>query len=304
MILLICCGILFYGCGDGRRAVQEAGSGNPAGPSRPTVSGGTSVVGAGDPESSQEPSGTEVSSSPPAKGGYFQLVLPGHLSSLPTDGQAAAMVHRSSWEPRPDNQEANHTVPPASFKTAGYSGMLNASSVFGRVNGNFTGTTDEIIQWAAAKWGLPDELIRAEAVQETFWFQDLKDGQGRPEVGRGYGDIGACGGSPAPSGYGVNGPASFGLLQDKWCSFKDPDAPGYDGWPWSEKSTAYSVDLYAAVLRGCYEGWDTWLGAGYHAGDIWGCVGRWFSGAWYSALANDYINLVKAQYASKVWLSW
>jgi hypothetical protein len=248
----------------------------------------------------RQPAGT------PRPGGYFQLVGVGQLGQLPTDGEAAGMVHRSTWEPRHVNDGANHIIPPADFKTRGYSGMVDGARVFGRIDGNFTGTTDEIIQWAAAKWGLPDDVIRAEAVQESYWYQDLRHG-GRPIEGRGYGDFGACGGSPAPSGYGAKGPASFGLLQDKWCSFKDPDAPGYDGWPWSERSTAYSVDLYAGALRGCFEGLDTWLArdnSGYRAGDLWGCVGRWFSGAWYSPDAKKYIALVRSNYSKRPWLNW
>lgn len=31
------------------------------------------------------------------------------------------------------------------------------------VDGNYRGTTDEIIQWAAAKWGLNTNLMRAVA---------------------------------------------------------------------------------------------------------------------------------------------
>jgi hypothetical protein len=214
------------------------------------------------------------------------------------------MVHYSTWEPRPQNNQANHTTPPRTFKTAGYSGMENHAAVFGRVDGRFTGTTDEIIEWAAAKWGLPDNLIRAEAVVESYWYQDNRDSNGHPISGEGYGDFGSCGGSPPPSGYGANGPASFGMMQDKWCSLKDASAPGYDGWPWSERSTAYNLDLFGAVIRGCYEGWDTWLGASYHSGDLWGCVGRWYSGAWYTADAVQYIQRVKAFKMSEPWLSW
>ena len=33
-----------------------------------------------------------------------------------------------------------------------------------RITGNFTGTTDEIIQWAACKWGWSDNVVRAQAV--------------------------------------------------------------------------------------------------------------------------------------------
>ena len=34
-----------------------------------------------------------------------------------------------------------------------------------RSDGQYAGTTDEIFQWAACKWGLPDDLLRAVAVQ-------------------------------------------------------------------------------------------------------------------------------------------
>ena len=42
---------------------------------------------------------------------------------------------------------------------------------FDRVTGNFTGTTDEIIQWAACKWGFDEDLIRAQTAKESWWFQ-------------------------------------------------------------------------------------------------------------------------------------
>jgi hypothetical protein len=179
--------------------------------------------------------------------------------------------------------------------------MQNHAQLFGRVTGNFTGTTDEIIQWAAAKWGLPDDLIRAEAVVKSSWYQNLKDSNGRPVANRGYGDFGSCGGSPAPSGYGTTGPSSFGMTQIKWCAHKDAGASGYGTWPWSERSTAYNLDYYGAVMRGCFEGWDAWLGNGYKAGDMWGCVGRWYAGQWYSADANTYIATVKNAYDAKPW---
>jgi cell division septation protein DedD len=241
---------------------------------------------------------------PPPAGGYFQLVPAGQFSSLPSDAQAATMVHRSSWEPRAENATANHTVPDASFKTLGYSGMENHDVLFGRVTGAFAGTTDEIIQWAAAKWGLPDDVMRAEAVSESSWYQNQKDASGKPVPNHGYGDYGNCGGSPAPSGYGASGPASFGIMQIKWCAHKDASAPGYDGWPWSETSTAYNLDYYGAVIRGCVEGWDSWLGNGYQAGDMWGCIGRWYAGEWYSTGANDYINSVKSNLSAKPWRNW
>jgi hypothetical protein len=245
-----------------------------------------------------------VSHSLPPLGGYFPLKPVGAFAMLPDDLAAAQTVRRSTWEPRPENNQANHQVPPPDFRPAGYPGMVNEAAVFGRISGNFTGTTDEIIQWTAAKWGLPDDLIRAEAVAESGWYQDHKDPDGKPVDQQGYGDFGDCGGSPAAASYGPDGPSSFGIMQAKWCTLNDPTQPGFGGWPWTETSTAYSLDTYGAVIRACYEGWEPWLGNGYHPGDLWGCVGRWNAGAWYTPGARNYIARVQQALQAKPWLQW
>ena len=70
----------------------------------------------------------------------------------------------------------------------------------------------------------------------------------------------------------------------------------YWGWAFNngvgdaKSSTAYNVDVALAARRNCFEGNETWLtGGSYAAGDIWGCVGLWFSGRWYDAGAQQYI---------------
>lgn len=37
------------------------------------------------------------------------------------------------------------------------------------VTGHFTGTTDEVIQWAARKWGFEPDLLRAVGTVESWW---------------------------------------------------------------------------------------------------------------------------------------
>ena len=62
--------------------------------------------------------------------------------------------HRGSRGP--GNNVANHTVPhlPITMGTNfDYTSKWKAD-YFPRITGNFTGTTDEIIQWAACKWGM------------------------------------------------------------------------------------------------------------------------------------------------------
>jgi len=42
------------------------------------------------------------------------------------------------------------------------------------VTGGFVGTTDEIIQWGAAKWGIPVDWVRAQYVKESWWNQTTR----------------------------------------------------------------------------------------------------------------------------------
>jgi Immunoglobulin-like domain of bacterial spore germination len=48
--------------------------------------------------------------------------------------------------------------------------------VFGwnRVDGAFSGTTDEIIQRAACKWGIDEDIVRAQIIKESYWYQSTK----------------------------------------------------------------------------------------------------------------------------------
>jgi len=148
-----------------------------------------------------------------------------------------------------------------------------------RITGNFTGTTDEIIQWAAWKWGLDEDIIRAAAVNESGWDQ-------------------------ANAGDVVNGtPYSFGIMQ-----VRRPDGQQYNGWqgthPLSQQSTPFNIDFYGAVLRSGIDGYQTWMLSRWptmNNADVWGWVGAWYSGQWYDAGAVNYINSAKQHLAVRRW---
>ena len=215
-------------------------------------------------------------------------LLPG--SGLPNESECAGRVRRSGWEPRPRNWTANHTVPPVvsipGF-TPNQGGVdLRSRAYADRVTGNFTGTTDEIIQWAACKWGLDLDIVRAVAVQESSWDQavggDVTNDQARCQVG-----------------YTAPCPESFGLLQVK-ARFH----PGT--FPWSRDSTAFNLDYALMNRRICYEGWVTYLyrdpRGGYGPGNEWGCVGSHWSGHWMDEGALRYIDRVRAKLDARSWL--
>jgi hypothetical protein len=172
-------------------------------------------------------------------------------------------------EIRPGNVGADHTVP-----TTGQLGDFRAAShdpYADLVTGGFTGTTGEIIQWAAWKWGIDEDVMRAVAVQESDWEQ--------PAVN--------------PDG------ATFGIFQIK------TQLAGGDGWPGTyplaRDSTPFNADYYARALRSCYDGRETWVRHGYGSGDLWGCVGWWFSGSWHDPGAEDYVRRVQRWYAERTW---
>lgn len=238
---------------------------------------------------------------PPPAAGYFPLRPVGAYKSLPSDAAAARQVHRSGWEPRPANARYNHTTPvrlalrPVSIAAHAYDPRWNRY-ILGRITGDFTGTTDEIFQWAAVKWGLPDNLIRTAAYMESDWRQSN------------YGDFVSDRGKCPPGYRAMPCPVTFGIVGTKSTSW-----PGI--FPWNRDSTAAAVDVLGGWLRGCYEGWVWWLrdhgntsrGA-YHAGDIWGCLGAWYSGDWHDGspahrgTGENYILRARHWYRARPWL--
>jgi Transglycosylase SLT domain len=214
-----------------------------------------------------------------APGMYFSMLQAG--SAVPrTDALCASVVTPRSFEPRPENTAANHTVPTVAVpwpqerdQTYWRKWIANRN----KVTGNYTGTTDEIIRWASCKWGLDEDTVRAVAVQESEWHQS--------EVG--------------------DNNSSFGIMQVK--DHTSDGHPDLGGYPWTLQATALNVDLYGSWIRSClngafYDGGD-WL---YHGrkvvNDLWGCVGAWFSGDWHDRGANTYISQVRAILAGRGWL--
>ena len=197
-------------------------------------------------------------------------------SPVLSDAEAATRVRRTT-EIRPENATQNQTVPTSGQLTTfnSFTGQWGVCDHLRRkVTGNFRGTTDEIIQWAAWKWGLPEDTVRAAAVSESYWRMSM---------------------------IGDNG-QSFGLLQIKNV------AKWHGGtYPLSKDATAFNVDYYAGMVRHYFEGCATWMksysfnGYTYAAGDLYGSIGAWFSGDWHSDAAHSYVSSVQRNEANRVW---
>ncbi len=157
-----------------------------------------------------------------------------------------------------------------------------------RVDGDFVGTTDEILQWAACKWGIDEDLVRAQAVKESWWHMSA-GGDVTYDSSRCHWSVSSQ--TPCPE--------SLGILQVRqhYHSAAMDDAVA---------STAYNADYTYAVWRSCYEGELTWLndverGATYGAGDVWGCLGVWFSGRWYTGDATWYMDGLGSILSDRTW---
>ena len=118
-----------------------------------------------------------VTSRPPRSEGYFVTRKVGAWRSLPSGHTCAGRIRKSTWEPRPDNYVPNHTMPwPARVHEAfrlrpvaiggAYTKRWD-SWLLQRVSGRFTGRTDEIFQWAACKWGISDNVLRAVVLRDA-----------------------------------------------------------------------------------------------------------------------------------------
>ena len=184
------------------------------------------------------------------------------------DTAAASRVRERSRERVRANRQENRRRPSREQITdfRRRSEMVNRHEVTGR----YRGTTDEILQWAAHKWGFDPNLFRAVAHVESRWKMSA--------VG--------------------DGGLSFGLFQLKrtyHCCV-----------PLSSHYTAFNADYYGAILRAYFDGRQTWLndverGERYRAGDLWGSVGAWYAGRWRTAEALGYIRSVKRTLRAEPW---
>lgn len=199
----------------------------------------------------------------PPPGSTFEALPVG--AALPS-GAACASRIRPTAEVRPGNAVYNATR------------GTSPHDLTPRVDGDFVGTTDELLQWVACKWGIDEDIVRAQVVLESWW--DQTTGGDRTA------DRSAC--HPDLRTASGDCPESIGLMQVRYPyhqeAFEDANAI---------RSSTYNLDYAYAVWRSCYEGELTWLnnlerGSEYAPGDLWGCTGVWFSGRWRTPAALEY----------------
>jgi autotransporter family porin len=225
---------------------------------------------------------------------------PAHFHTLPPGAVLPSGARCARWvraRPIAENKGMNRADNRVKGKPVG-PGFLAGDTpqadqlIAPRIHGNFTGTTREILRWAACKWGIDQDIVFAQAALESWWRQTtLGDWESN--------------GCPPGHGPGADGkpglcPQSWGILQNRYPYEKS-------SWPGIATSTAMNADTAYAIWRSCFDGYETWLNTvghvgTYHAGDAWGCVGRWFAGRWHTAPAQQYIAKVKKYLRERIWL--
>jgi hypothetical protein len=158
-------------------------------------------------------------------------------------------------------------------------------------------STDDLIQWTAHKWGIPEDIIRAQMAVESWWRQSAM-GDLTPES-----DPGAFPAFSCPRG-GPNCYESLGLAQIRWRPDRSLN-PGSEPLRW--KSTAFNLDVYGANIRFYYDGYAAQWGSGmtdrgYTAGQDWMSIGAHFNPyPWNNQGQRDYIVKVKDYLARRIW---
>lgn len=201
--------------------------------------------------------------------------------ALSSGAQCAAAIAPSA-ETVPENVVANNTVVAAGLVPVNGDERPAAERRDDRIDGNYAGSTNDIIRWGACKWGIDEDTVRAIATAESTWRQS--------ELGEFVDSEQDC----AALGKETPCHLSYGLLQVE-------GATHIGTYPHSEQSTAFGVDYSLAWIRACYEGGFTWLGPDYVAGDLWGCVGAWYSGSWYDDDAWWYLGVIGSELDQRRW---
>lgn len=256
---------------------------------------------------------------------------PTHFSTLaygvtpPTESQCTGLVNAF---PISEAVAANtpFNIPPSSIPASFYTnptpakGDSQSISDFAKVDGSYTGTTDDIIRWGACKYGIDENVVRAQAWVESGWQQGGFGDKKTTQASCVNGSFTALWNTSItePGGTVVSCP---NCCYQSWSAWQTKVYYNYTTWPWIMQSTPAAVDYRYADQRSCMNGdYSIYFSssaqqpntyatdiASYKAGTdttgrvLWGCIGVHFSGSWYDSGAQTYISEVQAALASQPW---
>ena len=161
-------------------------------------------------------------------------------------------------------------------------------------------STDDLIQWAAHKWGIPENWLRAQYVVESYWNHfNLGD---QTTVSSNWYHLYPYH-SRIPNTSDVY--QSLGIAQVRWI----PDGslePGSEPLRW--KSTAFNIDGQAAKVRFYYDNpsgaRSAWNDPTYAPCQKWPSIGGWYRPyPWGNPEQAGYIKKVRAYLDGREWVS-
>lgn len=227
------------------------------------------------------------------------------------DDNCTVPAPQGGFEARPENDVVNR-------QPGGPLPPLNGADIFDDreflfehdyypyINGECQGTTEQIIEWAARKWGFADvaavnggpplnrlDAVKAQVLIESDWFQNIQ------------GDF-HCGAS-GPNGMAV----SYGIIGVKNSVCDGSNNNWKNSFPRSLRSTALALDYAYAGIRAHYDcaiHWTCWDGMSDLSGNarVNAAMRAWYCGCGPDTndpIADQYVlNLLHAE-SSKPWVN-
>lgn len=240
----------------------------------------------------------------------------------------------------------NQTKPSASqlayYAGDGYrsSGMDPPYTWMKLVDGQYAGTTEMIIRWAACKWGMDEDMIRAQATTERgTWVQWNAGGDEHHSINQCQAGNNPDHDSTNLWGYLVPNACyqSWSIWQTK-VVYSSPDSGAWTTWPAMNESTAFAVDYRYAFQRSCMNGDQSGFFEGQRSGPIYlsdvanartnpygqsphkfwnpvtgayatnleyvefACLGAHYSGHWMDPGAQPYLSSLLNHWSKRDWL--
>jgi len=239
----------------------------------------------------------------------------------PLSDQAAAALVTPEPETRPDNDKpftvngVRHAAPNVyvptdaqirafrAAKTSLHQPALQFNPYFRYVDGRDgmkDPTTDELIQWSAHKWGIPEDWLRAEYVLESYWSM-YQLGDETPVSQAQYSEYPFQSRVPGS----LEAYQSLGITQVRWT----PDGSvGVGAEPLRWESEAFNLDYQASIIRLFYDNPNgarsAWGDKTYAPCEKWNSIGGWFASyPWKNAGQATYIHDVQQLLAKDAWRS-
>jgi Big-like domain-containing protein len=198
---------------------------------------------------------------------HFQTLPSG--STLHTGAQCAAMIPATP-ETVAANSAFNRTTASASQLAAYAAGGYTVDSrddyrQYKRAAGQYTGSTDMIMRWAACKYGIDEDVVRAQAWVESKWLQGGAGDERTSQSQCVQGNFSALWDTAIndPDGTSVACP---GCCFRSWSAWQTKVFYEWMTWPQIMESTSFAADYRYADQRACMDGaYTSYYSSGYYS---------------------------------------